>query len=150
MSTKNKQKQKKRGPKKNNRIRSDKSDKSKQPGRGRGGLFAKGNTFSKGHGRPRNELYSTFRAAGEEEVKADDVRKVIRALINKAKKGDVKAIKEFLDRFMGPHPESDIFDDDNRHDEIIYHTMVADGTTLVFPPGVDPVEEYHKHMGGKQ
>ena len=59
------------------RIRSAKSDPPKdskpKQGRGKGGLFAKGNTYSKGHGRPRNQLLAKLRRAAEEEITVEDV-----------------------------------------------------------------------------
>lgn len=85
-----------------------------------------------------------------EKGKAQGKISLRRAQFNNALRGNATMQIWLGKQLLGQCDVPQQSDDNNKHDEIIYHTMVADGTTLVFPPGVDPVEEYHKHMGGKQ
>ena len=117
------------------RIRSAKSDPPKdskpKQGRGKGGLFAKGNTYSKGHGRPRNQLLAKLRRAAEEEITVEDIRKVVRTLINSAVAGDTKAAKEILERFTGPPPDSGSFAE---RDHVTLIVESPEGTKIKIGP----------------
>src|SRR5262245_45165203 len=63
------------------------------------GRFAVGNKA--GRGNPLNRHAHRLRYALLAAVKREDIREVVRALVEKAKGGDVAAIKELLDRCLG-------------------------------------------------
>src|SRR5262245_35289336 len=63
------------------------------------GRFAAGNKA--GRGNPLNRHAHRLRYALLSAVKREDIREVAAALLDKAKGGDVAAIKELLDRVMG-------------------------------------------------
>jgi hypothetical protein len=65
-------------------------------GRGAHGHFAKGHTFSR-----NNRKSLRLRWAMLRHVTDQDVIDIIKALLEKAKAGDVKAAKEVLDRVCG-------------------------------------------------
>ena len=66
---------------------------------GRTGRFLAGNRA--GRGNPQARRVAALRAVLLREVTGDDLRAVVRALIDKAKRGDVAAIREVLDRAVG-------------------------------------------------
>ena len=68
-------------------------------GRDKAGRFASGNRFSLGN--PHAQRIAKLRAALIEAVTPADVRAVVKALVRKAKRGDVIAIRELLDRTIG-------------------------------------------------
>lgn len=75
-------------------------------GRGAGGRFARGNRHGKGnpHAKQHAQLREILLAA----VTPDDVRAVVRGLVEQAKAGNVPAARELLDRVVGragPAPE---------------------------------------------
>lgn len=71
-------------------------------GRGPRGQFTTGNTFGKGN--PFAHHYATMRAAFMNELRCDDVSAIARELINKAKSGDLSAIKLVLAYGVGSPP----------------------------------------------
>jgi hypothetical protein len=68
-------------------------------GRTASGRFAKGNPG--GPGNPHSRRVSALREALLASVTAADIRAVARALVSKAKGGDVPAVRELLDRLLG-------------------------------------------------
>ena len=68
-------------------------------GRGPKGRFAKGNPG--GPGNPYAKRTADIRAAFTEAVTVDDLQAIVKALVRKAKKGDVLAIRELFDRLIG-------------------------------------------------
>lgn len=76
-------------------------------GRDRHGRFAAGNGFAIGN--PLAAKVARFRALIAESVSDDDLREIIRTLVERAKAGDFRAITELLNRLLGKvgvaHPE---------------------------------------------
>ncbi len=68
-------------------------------GRDGNGRFTRGNPG--GPGNPYMQRVAAIRAALMEAVAAEDLRGIVRALIAKAKKGDVAAAHEVFDRIFG-------------------------------------------------
>ena len=68
-------------------------------GRGPKGRFAKGNPG--GPGNPYAKRTADIRAAFTEAVTVDDLQAIVKALVRKAKKGDVIAAREVFDRLVG-------------------------------------------------
>lgn len=71
-------------------------------GRDEAGRFVKG--CPPGPGNPGAKAVARFRAAMLEAVTEDDVRAVVRALVEQARGGNVPAIREFLERVVGRVP----------------------------------------------
>lgn len=70
--------------------------------RDEGGRFANGNPG--GPGNPYAQQVARIRSAILEAVSDDDLRAVVAALVEKARKGDVAAARELLNRLAGkPH-----------------------------------------------
>lgn len=69
---------------------------NRRDGRGR---FAEGNRL--GRGNPMARRVARLRAALLRSVTADDIETVVRALIERARSGDVAAARELLDRCLG-------------------------------------------------
>ena len=63
------------------------------------GQFAKGNEG--GPGNPYAKRVAALRSALLESVTEADIRAVARALVKRAKEGDVPAVRELLDRLLG-------------------------------------------------
>ncbi|MBX3408114.1 MAG: hypothetical protein KF869_15270 [Phycisphaeraceae bacterium] len=80
----------------------------KGDGRDGGGRFAPG--WRGGPGNPHAAAVGRLRSALLKEVGPDDIRAVIRALVEKAKTGDVPAIRELLDRTLGRSVEADLIE----------------------------------------
>lgn len=70
------------------------------------GRFLPGNQG--GPGNPHAAQVSRLRAELLRAVTPEDMREVIRALVGLAKSGDVRAIKELLDRVLGKPVEADL------------------------------------------
>ena len=68
-------------------------------GRTARGQFAQGNPG--GPGNPYAKRVADLRAALLESVTEQDIRAVARALVKRAKEGEIPAIRELLDRLMG-------------------------------------------------
>jgi hypothetical protein len=68
-------------------------------GRNARGRFAKGNLG--GPGNPYARRVADLRAALLESVTEQDIRAVARALVKRAKEGEVPAVRELLDRLLG-------------------------------------------------
>jgi len=77
----------------------------KNGGRDTAGRFAPGNPG--GPGRPGNTKVAELRTALLSEVTAEDVAAVVRALVDKAKSGDVAAARLLLPYIVGPPPDLD-------------------------------------------
>jgi hypothetical protein len=73
-------------------------------GRGTSGRFTTGNTFGKGN--PFAQQYATMRAAFMRELCCDDVSAIARELVNRAKSGDMHAIKLVLAYGIGTPAEN--------------------------------------------
>ncbi len=72
------------------------------------GRFAPG--WKGGPGTPYGRAVARLRAAMMEEVTADDLRRIVRVLVNLALKGDIAAAKEVLARCLGPYTETDLIE----------------------------------------
>ena len=68
-------------------------------GRTASGRFAKGNPG--GPGNPHSRRVAALREALLESVTEADIRAVAKALVSKAKGGDIPAVRELLDRLLG-------------------------------------------------
>jgi hypothetical protein len=68
-------------------------------GRDAGGRFAAGNREGKGN--PHARAVARLRAAMLDAVTDDDVSAIVKALVAKAKAGDLRAAQEVLDRCLG-------------------------------------------------
>lgn len=68
-------------------------------GRTASGRFAKGNPG--GPGNPHSRRVAALREALLESVTESDIRAVAKALVSKAKGGDIPAVRELLDRLLG-------------------------------------------------
>jgi hypothetical protein len=68
-------------------------------GRTARGRFAQGNLG--GPGNPYAKRVADLRAALLESVTEQDIRAVARALVKRAKEGEIPAIRELLDRLLG-------------------------------------------------
>lgn len=70
------------------------------------GRFAKGNPG--GPGNPHARKVAALRSALIGAVSEQDVAAIVRALVEKAKGGDVAAVKELLSRTLGPAEALDV------------------------------------------
>lgn len=77
-------------------------------GRGNRGRFALGNKG--GPGNPYASAVGKLRAALLRAVSEKDLAAVARALVDKAKAGDLAAIRELLDRILGRPIEADLLE----------------------------------------
>jgi hypothetical protein len=77
-------------------------------GRNNRGQFAPGN--GGGPGNPYAAAVGRLRSALLKAVTAKDIEAVAKALIEKAKSGDVPAIRELLDRILGRPVEADLLE----------------------------------------
>lgn len=77
---------------------------------GAGGRFQRGNKAACGHKKPHAAKVSQLRAALLEAVNPEDIRAVIDALVAEAKKGNVAAAREILDRAVGKPIEADLLE----------------------------------------
>ena len=73
-------------------------------GRGPGGRFAKGNAG--GPGNPNARHVARLRSALLKAVKPQDLKEVVAALLEAAKRGEVAAARELLQRLLGPRRAS--------------------------------------------
>lgn len=72
------------------------------------GLFLPGNKVAKGN--PHGRRVAKIRGWLLDSVDASDVRKVIKALVAEAEKGNVAAARELLDRLVGKPIEIDLLE----------------------------------------
>jgi hypothetical protein len=110
------------------------------------GKFLPGNKCAKGN--PFAKQVAQLRAAFYEALTEEDLKEVAMALIKKAKKGDVAAIKELLLRVMGqpqipPPPPTE-------EGEWLHRINLPDGSHLIVPAGTDPIDAYHESIRGKE
>ena len=84
------------------------TDRPDDDGRDSRGRFAPGNTASRGN--PHARRVAKLRSILLEAVTDDDFRAVARKLIELARSGDLKAIKELLDRTLGRPTEADLLE----------------------------------------
>jgi hypothetical protein len=77
-------------------------------GRDGGGRFAPGNQYAKGN--PHAAHVARLRAALLHAVSPDDMREVVAKLVEKAKTGDVPAVRELIERTTGRVLEADLLD----------------------------------------
>lgn len=73
-------------------------------GRDTGGRFAKGNPG--GPGNPHARRVARLRTLLLETVTDDDLRAIVRAMVEQAKRGDLAAIREVLNRLIGRPTDS--------------------------------------------
>jgi len=79
---------------------------TKRTGRTPGGRFAPGNAG--GPGNPHAPTVAKLRAAILAAVTAEDIEAIVRALVHRAKGGDMAAIRELLDRAIGKPTDADL------------------------------------------
>jgi hypothetical protein len=72
------------------------------------GRFQPGNPG--GRGNPFAKRVAALRSALLDAVTPEDIAAAVRALIDRAKAGDVAAIRELLDRCIGKPQETDLFE----------------------------------------
>ncbi len=77
-------------------------------GRDARGRFGRGNTG--GPGNPYAASVARLRTALIEAVTPEDVAAIARALVAQAKAGDVAAVRELMNRLMGPPVELDLIE----------------------------------------
>jgi hypothetical protein len=75
-------------------------------GRDDTGKFTRGNRIAKGN--PHAQKVAKLRSALLRAVTTADLKEVIQALVWKAKEGDVQAIRELLNRTLGPAEAIDL------------------------------------------
>jgi hypothetical protein len=75
-------------------------------GRGPNGRFGAGNRFATGN--PRHRQTAELRAALFAAVSSKDIEAVVATLVEKARSGDVVAIRELLDRVLGKPSQTDL------------------------------------------
>lgn len=75
-------------------------------GRAPNGRFARGNPG--GPGNPHAATVAKLRAAILAAVTPEDIDAIIRALVHRAKGGDMAAIRELLDRAIGKPTDADL------------------------------------------
>ncbi|RJQ26416.1 hypothetical protein C4577_03630 [Candidatus Parcubacteria bacterium] len=69
-------------------------------------LFGPGNKAAAGHKRPHHKAVRALQNCIYEEVTPEELSKIVRKLIWKAKRGDVKAAQILLDRSLGKPVQS--------------------------------------------
>ena len=77
-------------------------------GRGSNGQFAPGNKISKGN--PFAKRVNEIRSELIGSLTTEDVKEVAQALIEKAKGGDIPAVRELFDRTIGKPQEADLIE----------------------------------------
>ena len=77
-------------------------------GRGAGGRFAVGNAG--GPGNPHGRRVAQLRAVLLDAVSDDDLQAIVTKLVEMAKGGDLRAMKEVLDRTLGKPQEADFIE----------------------------------------
>ncbi|KKK93736.1 hypothetical protein LCGC14_2689890, partial [marine sediment metagenome] len=75
-------------------------------GRGNGGIFAKGNKLSVGNKSHVNQPARDLKQALIDAISKKDIRLIADALVEKAKAGDIPAVKELFDRMWGRAAQS--------------------------------------------
>jgi hypothetical protein len=98
-------------------------------GRDAGGRFAVGNSGGPGAiAHERTKRARALRQALHDAVTPEDMAAVARALIDKAKAGDVAAARELLDRIIGrPLPAPPQGDDDGEDKSVVIRLEFDDG-----------------------
>ena len=91
-------------------------------GRDAHGRFAKGNPG--GRGNPHAAHVGQLRSALMAAVKPKDIRAVAARLVQMAKDGDVRAIKELLDRTLGRPQEADMIERLERLEELLMNGQI--------------------------
>jgi len=72
------------------------------------GRFLPGNQAAKGHRHPHARRAVKLAEAFCETVKVADIRAVAKKLVQMARKGDLQAIRELLDRTLGRPPQAEL------------------------------------------
>jgi len=85
--------------------------------RGPDGRFRPGNRAAKGN--PHAAAVARLRSALLAAVTPDDVAEIVRALVAKARRGDVVAARELLSRVLGPPVELDFVERIERLERMI-------------------------------
>jgi len=80
------------------------------------GWFVPGNKAAKSHRHPQARHATKLAEAFRSSIKAADIKAIARKLVQMARKGDLPAIRELLDRTLGrpPQAEPPEFDDQVR------------------------------------
>lgn len=81
-------------------------------GRDRHGRFGRGNRAAAGHAAPYAAKVASLRAALLEAVSPEDIQAIAKALIEKARRGDLRAARELFDRLLGA-PDRSTWTQDN-------------------------------------
>jgi hypothetical protein len=76
-------------------------------GRDAGGRFSTGNKFARG--RPLARRAQRLRVELFRAVTPEDLRAIVRALVDRARAGDTTAAREVLDRLLGKPEAQDLF-----------------------------------------
>ncbi len=87
------------------------------------GRFARG--WKGGPGNPHAKRVGELRSALLASVTPDDLRAVVAKLVQRAKDGDIRAIKELLDRTLGKPQETDLIERLERAEELLAESADA-------------------------
>jgi hypothetical protein len=94
-------------------------------GRGPKGRFGPGNRLAMGN--PHAAQVSRLRSALLDAVTPADIRAVVKALLAQARGGDVPAIRELLQRLLGPPVELDVLERLDRLEERLAQAQKEQG-----------------------
>ncbi len=114
-------------------------------GRNTKGQFAKGNKG--GPGSPYVKKVAALRSKFFECVTPEDMEEVVLALLKKAKKGDVLAIKELLLRVLGQPQEFRQAEDQDYKEDWVGRLSVSDSRFVVVASDGDPIKAYNASVG---
>ncbi|HPM84240.1 MAG TPA: hypothetical protein PLF81_26230 [Candidatus Anammoximicrobium sp.] len=95
-------------------------------GRTARGTFAKGNAG--GPGNPHAKRVARLRSALLRAVTPEDIKAIIRKLVESAKSGDVPAAREVLSRLFGPYVATDLEDRIAKLENVLGAQTDAHGT----------------------
>lgn len=91
--------------------------KREQVGRDSRGRFVAGNGFGRGNSSAKRAWQ--FRNALLEEITNEDIRRIVRRLIDSAVGGDVQAAKTIFERVMGPCVSFDLLEKIEELEEVL-------------------------------
>jgi len=92
--------------------------------RGPDGRFRPGNKAARGN--PHAVAVARLRSALLSAVTVADITEIVRVLVARARQGDVVAIKELLNRVLGPPVEHDLIQRIERLERIFTETVEAE------------------------
>jgi hypothetical protein len=131
----------------NGRINADPST-TGDSGRDKAGKFLAGNTAGKGN--PFARRVAQLRALIVEEVSDDDLRAIVRKLIEQAKAGDMAAAREIFTRAIGKAPEPDNGMDPDRIANADAKADAADALARRLRDGTATPQERAAHLRDRQ